>query len=61
MPIIHVEMFEGRTLEQKRALAKNLTDTTVNTLGVPVDSVTVVINEMKTSDYAKAGILRCDK
>ncbi len=49
-------------MSKKRALAKNLTDTTVNTLGVPVDSVTVVINEMKTrSDYAKAGILRCDK
>ena len=32
MPTIRVEMFEGRTLEQKRALAQALTEATVRTL-----------------------------
>ena len=32
MPSIRVEMFEGRTVEQKRALAKELTEATAPTL-----------------------------
>ena len=28
MPMINVQLFEGRTLEQRRALAKELTDAT---------------------------------
>ena len=35
MPTIHVELFEGRTLEQKREYAKALTEATVKTLKVP--------------------------
>ena len=33
MPTIRVELFEGRTVDQKRALAKALTEATVATLG----------------------------
>ena len=33
MPLIRVELFEGRTPEQKRALAQALTETTCRVLG----------------------------
>ena len=33
MPIIHVEMFEGRTTDQRRKLAKELTEGTCRALG----------------------------
>ena len=33
MPTLRVELFEGRTPEQKRALAKELTDACVRVLG----------------------------
>ena len=33
MPTLHVELFEGRTLQQKAALAKELTDACVRVLG----------------------------
>ena len=39
MPTIRVEMFEGRTVEQKRALAQALTEATVRTLGGSPEAV----------------------
>jgi len=33
MPTIHVEMFEGRTLDQRRKLVKEITDGTCRALG----------------------------
>jgi 4-oxalocrotonate tautomerase len=33
MPTINVQLFEGRTLEQKRAFVQAVTEATVNTLG----------------------------
>ena len=57
MPSIRVEMFEGRTVEQKRALAKELTEATVRALGVPADSVDVMMFDLPRHDWATAGVL----
>ncbi len=61
MPTIHVEMFAGRTLDQKRALAKALTDATVQTLGGPPDAVDVIFTDVQRHDWATAGQLWSDK
>ena len=60
MPIIHVELFEGRTLEAKRAYVKAVTDCTVEILKCKPETVTVVFSEMKTENYAHAGQLKID-
>ena len=57
MPSIRVEMFEGRTPDQKRVLAKELTDATVRALGVPVDSVDIMMFDIPRHDWATAGVL----
>jgi 4-oxalocrotonate tautomerase len=57
MPAIRVEMFEGRTPEQKRLLAKELTEATVRALGVPADSVDVIMFDIPRHDWATAGVL----
>ncbi len=61
MPSIRVEMFEGRTVEQKRALAKELTDATMRALGVPADSVEVMLFDIPRHDWATAGVLWSDR
>ncbi len=60
MPIINVQMFEGRTPEQKRAFVKVLTDASVETLGCSADAVDVILTEVKKSDWATAGKLWSD-
>ena len=60
MPIIQVEILP-RTVEQKRALAKALTETTCEVLGCPADAVRIIIRDMQPENYAAAGVLACDK
>ena len=61
MPVIRVEMIEGRTVEQKRALAEELTDAFVRTCSGNADSVYVVIDDIKKEDWAVAGKLITDR
>ncbi|MBO5918531.1 MAG: 2-hydroxymuconate tautomerase family protein [Oscillospiraceae bacterium] len=57
MPRVTVQMFEGRTMAQKRALVAKVTDAVVETCGVTAEHVTVVIDEMKKEHYAQGGKL----
>ncbi len=61
MPTIRVELFEGRTVEQKRALAQALTEATVRTLGGSPDSVDIVFFDIARHDRATGGTLWADK
>ena len=61
MPELYVHIVEGRTVEQKRTLAKNLTDTIVRDLGVPAEAVMVEFVEAKKTDKAKGGFLFADR
>ncbi len=61
MPIVHVDMLEGRTVEQKRKMVKEVTEAIVKSLSVPPDAVTIIISDMAHHDFAKAGVLRSDR
>jgi len=55
MPVIIVEMYTGRTAKQKAALAKKLTEGTIEVLGVRPDQVRVLIHDLPKEDYAVGG------
>lgn len=59
MPIITVEMFEGRTREQREAFSKAVTEATTRILKAPVDHTWVIFKEHPKSHWAMAGKL-CD-
>ena len=61
MPTIRVEMFEGRTPEQKRALAAALTDACVRTIGATPASVDILFFDIAKQDWASGGTLWSDK
>jgi len=61
MPMIRVEMFKGRTQEQKRALVKEVTDAFLRTCGGTPESVQIVIVDVEKSDWGAAGVLHSDK
>jgi 4-oxalocrotonate tautomerase len=61
MPTIRVELFAGRTPEQKRALAAALTEATVKTLGGSADGVDVLFFDIERQDWATGGQLWSDK
>ena len=57
MPTIHIELFEGRTPEQKRDLAKAITEVTVQTLGGSAESIDIIFVDIKRQDWATGGVL----
>jgi 4-oxalocrotonate tautomerase len=61
MPIITVELFQGRTREQKRALVQALTETYVRVLGGSADAVTILLQDVAKDDWAVGGVLMSDK
>ena len=61
MPFIHVEFLEGKTLEQKREIAKAITDAMVKIGGVNPEAVYVIFNDLSKSNLAKGGQLFVDK
>ncbi len=60
MPRVTVEAIEGRTIEQKRGLVKDITEAVIKNFNVESETVTVAIHEMSKENYAKAGKLFID-
>lgn len=60
MPIVQVEILKGRTVEQKRTLAKRVTEAICESVNCPADAVSIIIREMEKEDYSHAGKLACD-
>ena len=61
MPRLIVQQIEGRTVEQKRELARRLTETVVDILRVDPETVTVFIEEVPPENFARAGVLAADR
>lgn len=60
MPRITIQLFEGRSIEQKRAAAAKITEAICETCAAKPQDVTIVFDEMKKENYAKAGVLYAD-
>jgi len=57
MPEVVVYILEGRTLEQKRGLVKDITAAVVKNAGTTAEQVTVSLVETPKSSKAKGGVL----
>ena len=55
MPTYHVEMMEGRTIEQKKKLVAEITRVSVDILGGEADSVDIIITDIKRENWATGG------
>lgn len=55
MPIVHIEILEGRTAEQKKTMAEKVTQAIVESLGSPPEAVSIIIRDMPLTNFAKGG------
>ena len=55
MPVIQINILEGRTDEQKENLIRKVTDAVCETLNAPSAAVRILINEMKPQHFARDG------
>jgi 4-oxalocrotonate tautomerase len=61
MPEVYVYAVEGRTLDQKRALVKDITDAVVRNFNVGAEAVMVQLMESPRTSKAKGGFLFSDR
>ena len=60
MPVVTIELIEGRTVDQKREMAKKITDVIKEVVKVKEDAVEIIFHDMKKENFAKAGKLFLD-
>ncbi len=60
MPLVTIKIFEGRTVEQKRGMAKDVTEAIVKNIGCPPAAVHIDIVDLKKENLAQGGKLFSD-
>ena len=61
MPLVTIKAVEGRTIEQKRSLVKDVTDALVRNFKVEPEAVIIDIVDYSQDNLAKAGKLFVDR
>lgn len=61
MPLIQVNMREGRSPEQIRAMISSVTDAVADSLGAPKDTVSVMVNEVPGTHWASNDVTLDEK
>jgi 4-oxalocrotonate tautomerase len=54
-------MLQGRTVDQKRKIAKLITDAMVEEAGARRDAIVVTFLEVSKESYSSGGVLMADK
>jgi len=57
MPIVNIQLLEGRSMKQKAEMTKVITDALVEIGGAERNAVTIIFSDVKKSDLAKGGKL----
>ena len=60
MPLVTVEMWEGRSVEQKRILVEGITEVMTDKLGIPAQAVSIIIRDVPKHNWGSAGKLASD-
>jgi 4-oxalocrotonate tautomerase len=61
MPTFHIELFEGRSVEQKRKFVEEITRVTCETLGCGANAVDIILTDVKRENWATGGKLWSDE
>ena len=60
MPVVTVEMWEGRTIEQKKQLVEGITSVMTN-MGIPPQAVQIIIKDNPKHNWATGGKLASEE
>ncbi len=60
MPLVIIEADEGKTIDQKRGLVKDITNAVCKNFAVPPEAVSILLHEGKKENRARAGKLAID-
>jgi 4-oxalocrotonate tautomerase len=61
MPLVEIHMLEGRTDEQKKALLAAVTAAVHDSIGAPLESIRVWVQEFTPREYMIGGVLAAER
>ena len=61
MPLVEIHLLEGRTDEQKKALLTAVTAPCHDSIGAPLETIRVWVQEFSPQEYMAAGVLAAEK
>lgn len=61
MPLVHIDLIEGRSEEQLKGLVKDVTAAIAKNANVPEERIHIVLNEMRPDRYSVACKMASDK
>jgi 4-oxalocrotonate tautomerase len=59
--MVQITMLQGRTAEQKRKIAKRITDALVEDAGTAREAITIAFYDVSKDSYATGGELMVDR
>ena len=60
MPVVTVEMGEGRSIEQKKKLVEGITSV-MNSIGIPPEATHIIIKDVPKYNWASGGKLASEQ
>ncbi len=61
MPVVHIHMLEGRSVEQKKQLAEAITAAMVDITKTTPEAVVIVMDDYPRTSWAKSGKLMSEQ
>ncbi|HKI25641.1 MAG TPA: 2-hydroxymuconate tautomerase [Candidatus Sulfotelmatobacter sp.] len=61
MPMVQITMLTGRTADQKRKIAKRITDVLAEEAGAKREAIIIAFHEVTKENYAHGGELLIDR
>ena len=56
MPIVQLQILEGRSEEKIAEVIENVTNTISETLDAPIESIRVIVTEIPKTHWGRAGV-----
>ena len=61
MPILNIQMLDGRSDEMKKELIQKVSAVTADTLKIPLEHVQVILHEVPRKHWARGGVSYSEK
>jgi len=61
MPLVEIHLLKGRTDKQKKALLGAVTQAIHESIGAPLETIRVWIQEMPLTEFMSCGVLASEK
>ena len=55
MPIVNIALWEGRDKETKRKLIQSVSKAVADSLGIDIDRVEIILNDVPKDNWGKSG------